>query len=65
VFLPKRFDGILWNAKDGLDWRDESNGLATLVSFVVVLILVIVGTIDDLFQAPPLQGLIPVPTTPP
>jgi len=34
VFVPKRF---LWKEKDGSDWRDD-----------ISLILVIVGTIDDL-----------------
>ena len=53
VFLPERFDGVLRNAKDGLDRRDEINGFVVLAFFVIVLILVVVGTIDDLFQTPP------------
>jgi len=55
VFFPNRFNRFLWNAKSGPDWKDESGGL----------IIIIVGAADDLFQTPPLQGLIPVPTTPP
>ena len=65
VFLPKRFDGLLWNAKDGLDWRDESDRLVMFIFFIIVLSPVIVGAIDYLLQAPPLQGLIPVSTAPP
>jgi len=65
VFLPKRFDRFLRNAKDGLDWRDESNRLVRVVFAVIALILVIIGTIDNLLQTPPIQGLIPVSTAPP
>ena len=35
VFLPKRFDRFLWNAKDGLDWRDEINSLVLLLFAVL------------------------------
>ena len=48
-----------------LNRQEESDGLSTLVFFVVVLALVVVITIDDFLQAPPLQGSIPVSTTPP
>ena len=65
VFLPKRFDRLLWNAKYGLDWRDESNRLVGAVFAVIALVLIIIGTIDNLLQTPPIQGLIPVSTTPP
>lgn len=65
VFLPKRFYRLLWNAKDSSDRRDESDRLVMVVFFVAALILVKVGAIDDLLQAPPIQGLIPVSTTPP
>ena len=53
VFLPKRFDKFLWNAKDGPDWRDRIN-VIVLVFFVVALTPVTVGTINNLLQAPPL-----------
>jgi len=45
------------SAKSDPDRRDEINVLVLTVFFVVVLIpSVIVGTIDELLQAPPLQG---------
>ena len=56
MFLPKRIDRLLWNAKDGLDRRDESDAVITLVFFVVVLALIVVITIDNLLRTPPLQG---------